>query len=144
MITEKKTLGFTNQDKNIEEDYERTKKEVLQELKKQFKPEFINRIDEIIVFHKLNTNEIKQIVNIILKQTIDRLKEKEIILDVDENVKDLIIANGIDSNYGARPLKRTIQEMIEDKIAEEIIEGNIKKGDNVKITEQEGKIIVEK
>lgn len=144
MITEKKTLGFTNPDKNIEEDYEKTKKEVLQELKKQFKPEFINRIDEIIVFHKLNTDEIKQIIDITLKQIEDRLKEKEIILDVDENVKDLIIANGIDSNYGARPLKRAIQEMIEDKIAEEIIEGNIKKGDNVKITEQEGKIVVEK
>ena len=144
LITDKKTLGFTTLSENdLENDYEETRKQVLQELKKEFRPEFINRIDELIVFHKLSTQEIKDIADIILKQISERLKEKEITISIDENVKDLIVEKGTDSNYGARPLKRTIQSMIEDKIAEEIIAGNIKEGDKIRLTEDKGVIVVE-
>ena len=109
LITDKKTLGFTALSENdLENDYEETRKQVLQELKKEFRPEFINRIDELIVFHKLTINEIKEISDIILKQISERLKEKEITISIDENVKNLIVEKGTDSNYGARPLRRTI------------------------------------
>jgi len=145
LITDKKTLGFTSTENNQEEkEYERTKKEVMAELKKQFRPEFINRIDEIIVFHKLVPEEIKQIAEIMLKQITKRLKDQNIDITIDEKAKDLIVKKGTDATYGARPLRRAIQTMIEDKIAEEIIDGNIKNGDKAIITEREETITVEK
>lgn len=145
IITEKKTLGFSLLEENKEEaEYEKTKKEVMAELKKQFRPEFINRIDEIIVFHKLTSEEIEQITTIMLEQIRKRLEEKNIEITIDEKAKNLIVTKGTDSNYGARPLRRAIQTIIEDKIAEEIIDGNIKNGDKIRITEEKGKIVVEK
>ena len=145
LITDKKTLGFVSKENEQEQiEYEKTKKEVLAELKKQFRPEFINRIDEIIVFHKLTSEEIKEIADIMLKQIQNRLKEKDITLEIDEKAKEFIAKKGTDSGYGARPLRRTIQTMVEDKIAEEIIEGNLKVGDKAIITESEEKLVVEK
>ena len=145
LITDKKTLGFISIENNEEiKQYEETKKEVMQELKKEFKPEFINRIDEIIVFNKLVIEEIKQIANIMLKQIIETLKEQDINITIDEKAKNLIIEKGTDNNYGARPLRRAIQTLLEDKVAEEIIAGNIKEGDRITISEQDGMIIVEK
>ena len=143
LITDKKTLGFTSKSANDEKvQYEAIKKDVLAELKKQFRPEFINRIDEVIVFHKLQIEEIKQIANIMLEQVIGRLKEQEINIEIDEKVAELIIKNGTDATYGARPLRRAIQTVLEDKIAEEIIDGNLKKGDRAVVSEEEGKIII--
>ena len=143
LITERKTLGFTSIDSNDEsKQYEAIKKDVLAELKRQFRPEFINRVDEIIVFHKLTLDEIKQIADIMLKQISKRVEEQGIIINVDEKAKDLIIKKGTDASFGARPLRRAIQTIVEDKIAEEIIEGNIKKGDNVIITEEDENIVV--
>lgn len=101
---------------------------MLSELKREFKPEFINRIDEIIVFHKLENNEIKQIIDIMLEQVKKRLEEQNIKIEIDDSVKELIAKKGIDSNYGARPLKRAIQSMLEDKIAENILDGIVKPG----------------
>lgn len=95
------------------------------ELKKQFRPEFINRIDEIIVFHKLNNEDIRKIMDIMLNQLISRLKEQEIDIEIDESVKKLLIEKGVDIKYGARPLKRTIQNILEDKIAEAMLDGKI-------------------
>ncbi len=140
LITEKKTLGFTNS--NNTQEYETTKKEVITELKKQFKPEFVNRIDEIIVFHKLTDDEIKQIADIMINKVVNRLKNKNIELIVDDSAKDLIIKKGMDSKYGARPLKRAIQTMLEDRIAEEIINGRIKPGDKTTISASEKEIII--
>ena len=146
LITDKKTLGFTSKrDENKEDtkEYEETKKDVMQELKRQFRPEFINRIDEIIVFHKLTKEEMKQIVDIMLKQVIKRMEEQNIKIEIEESVKDKIIEKGIDINYGARPLKRTIQNEVEDKIAEAILDGNIKPNKKAKITvNEEGNIII--
>mgnify|MGYP004468126451 FL=1 len=135
LITDKKTLGFTSKEENKEDkkEYEDIKKDVLAELKKEFKPEFINRIDEIIVFHKLQKEEMRQIVDIMLKQVIKRMEVQNIKIKIDDDVKDKIIEEGTDANYGARPLKRTIQNLLEDKIAEAILDGKISKDKEVKI-----------
>ena len=87
-------------------------------LKKELRPEFINRIDEIIVFHKLNDDEISSIIDIMLKQVVERLKAQKIEIELDESVKKLIAEKGIDKNFGARPLRRTIQNLLEDRLAE--------------------------
>ena len=135
LITDKKTLGFTSKEENKEDkkEYEDIKKDVLAELKKEFKPEFINRIDEIIVFHKLQKEEMRQIVDIMLKQVIKRMEVQNIKIKINDKVKDKIIEEGTDANYGARPLKRTIQNLLEDKIAEAILDGKILKDKEVKI-----------
>ena len=144
LITDKKTLGFISETENNEnkKEYEDIKKDVMSELKKEFRPEFINRIDEIIVFHKLQQDEMEQIVDIMLKQVEKRLEEQSIKLDIDNKVKELVIEKGIDENYGARPLKRTIQNMVEDKIAEAILDGKIKKNRKTKVTVNEETVVV--
>ena len=138
-ITEKKSLGFSsrlnlqnedNKIKNIENaknEYEEIKKEVIKELKHELRPEFINRIDEIIVFHKLNREDIKNITQIMLKQVEERLKNQKYIVEIDDSVVNAILEQGFDSNFGARPLRRTIQNLVEDRISEEILAGNLKK-----------------
>ena len=142
LITDKKQLGFSGEkDKNqTEKEYENIKKEVMAELKKGFRPEFINRIDETIVFHKLTDKELNQIVDIMLEQIKKRIAERDIKLEVDNKAKELIIKKGTDVNYGARPLRRAIQNMLEDKLAEEILDGNLKAGDTAKITAKDEEI----
>ena len=136
LITDKNMLGFSNNNNKNEEtqkEYETIKKDVMGELKKQFRPEFINRIDEIIVFHKLNNEDIRKIMDIMLNQLISRLKEQEIDIEIDESVKKLLIEKGVDIKYGARPLKRTIQNILEDKIAEAMLDGKIIVGKKAKV-----------
>lgn len=147
LITDTKTLGFTNvsgdKEKDEQKKYEETKKEVMQELKKQFRPEFINRIDEIIVFHKLSNEEIESIIDIMLKEVIDRMKNNNNMeIKIDKTVKELIAKKGIDKAYGARPLRRTIQNEVEDRLAEEILDGNLKVGEKAKIVAKEDKVLV--
>ena len=142
-ITDKKMLGFTEAKSDKEaadKEYENVKKEVLTELKKEFRPEFINRIDEIIVFHKLVDEEIKQIIDIMLKQVQKRLNEQNMKIEIDDSVKELILKKGIDTNYGARPLRRAIQSMLEDRIAEAILDGIVKPGETVKAVAKNDKI----
>ena len=146
MITDKKSLGFTANNNNKEEsqkEYEDIKKDVMGELKKEFRPEFINRIDEIIVFHKLTDKDVKQIIDIMLKQVTKRLKEQNIDLIVDDKVKDLIAKKGVDTNYGARPLKRAIQNLLEDKIAEEILDGKLEAHKKATATVENEAIVIE-
>ena len=128
LITDKKNLGFVNsQSEDVQKEYENTKKDVMAELKKEFRPEFINRIDEVIVFHKLNDDEIKQIIDLMLKQVQNRIKEQNINVVIDESVKELIAKQGINKSFGARPLRRTIQNLVEDNLAETILNTNEKK-----------------
>ena len=122
------------QDEKAKKEYEEIKKEVMAELKKELRPEFINRIDEIIVFHKLNDNDINQIIDIMLKEVVNRLKEQKYEIEFEPDVKEMIAKEGIDKNFGARPLRRTIQNLVEDKLAEEILDGKLEKGKVNKIT----------
>ena len=144
LITDKTTLGFSAVDKKDEtqKEYESIKKDVMGELKKQFRPEFINRIDEIIVFHKLNNEDIKQIIDIMINQVTKRMQEKGYNLEIEDSVKELIAKKGVDTDYGARPLKRAIQNILEDKIAEEILDGNIKPNKKAVIKAEDDKIVI--
>lgn len=142
-ITERKALGFSsnsvlqmedNKEKlkkeqilETQKEYEEIKKEVIKELKHELRPEFINRIDEIIVFHKLNCEDIKNITQIMLEQVKERLRTQKYIVEIDDSVVNTILEKGFDSNFGARPLRRTIQSLVEDRISEEILAGNLKK-----------------
>ncbi len=146
MITDKNTLGFsasTNQKEEAQKEYENIKKDVMGELKKQFRPEFINRIDEIIVFHKLTDDDVKQIIDIMLNQLQKRMKEQNIELEIDDSVKELIAKKGVDTNYGARPLKRAIQSVLEDRIAEEILDGNIKQNKEARVLAENETLLIQ-
>ena len=130
-IVEPKRLGFS-QGEDKKKDYEDMKRGVMEEVRRIFKPEFLNRVDEILVFHMLDKQEIRQIVNILVKKLEKRCKEQlDIELVVRNNVKDYLAENGFDSKYGARPLKRAIQNKLEDRMAEEILDGKIHRGDRV-------------
>ena len=146
MITDKKALGFSNREEqeDMQKQYENTKKEVLEVVKKELRPEFINRIDEIIVFHKLNDEEIGKIIDIMLEEVIKRLKDQKLEVEFDNDVKKLVESKGIDKNFGARPLRRTIQNLVEDKLAEEILDGNLKKGKKAVVGVEDDKIVLKK
>lgn len=139
-IIEPKTLGFS-QTTDEKQNYEVMKGKVMDEVKRMFKPEFINRIDEIIVFHVLNKEQIGRIVDIMMsiinKRTMEQMK---MTIELDENAKKFIIEKGYDSKYGARPLKRAIQTYIEDPLAEEILESRIKAGNKVLVSCKADKI----
>jgi len=139
-IVEPKKLGFGAAEENAARDYEDMKKNVMAELKKTFRPEFINRVDEIIVFHPLNRDEIKRIGTLMLNETAKRMEQNNIKVSFTEEVRDYLAEKGYDKTYGARPLKRTIQEQIEDKLAEAMLDGTVKEGDSVTVTYEDGKI----
>ncbi len=142
-IVEHKKLGFVTKEK-AEEDYEQTKSEVMNELKKVFRPEFLNRLDEIIVFKKLDTESIKKITRLMLKEFENRIKDRKMKISISEDVIDYISKVGFDDTYGARPLRRAIQSNIEDKFAEAILDKKIKDGDNVNIDLVDSKIVINK
>lgn len=130
-IIEPKKLGFITED-NAEKDYERMKDQVMDEVKHMFKPEFLNRIDDIIVFHALGKQHLKKVVGILLQSLVKRCREQmQIELKIRDSVKEYLVETSYDSKYGARPLKRAIQNRIEDPLAEEILSGKVKKGDLV-------------
>ena len=135
-----KRLGF-GVATDAKADHEFMKGRVMEEVKRLFKPEFLNRIDEIIVFHQLTKEHMKGIADIMLRGIEKRSKEQlGITLTVNEAAKDLLIDKGYDDKYGARPLRRTIQSLLEDKRAEEILDGKLKKGVNVEVDCEEGKL----
>ena len=138
-ISDGKKLGFSKGEEEATE-YKDIKKNVLEELKKTFRPEFLNRIDDIVVFHRLSKEDIKQIVDIMINNLALRLENKDIYIDVSEEVKDFIAKKGFDITYGARPLRRAIQNEIEDFIAEEFLDGNIKTGKTIKLVLSDDKV----
>ena len=130
-IIEPKKLGFTQQE-DQKADYKRMKANVMDEVKQLFRPEFLNRIDEIIVFHPLNEDNMKKIVGLMCKEVVQRAEEQlEITLIVRDSVKKHIVETGSDKKYGARPLRRAVQSQLEDKLAEALLNGEIKRGDHV-------------
>ncbi|MDO5415935.1 MAG: ATP-dependent Clp protease ATP-binding subunit [Lachnospiraceae bacterium] len=139
-IVSPKRLGFASVN-DEKANYTFMKDKVLEEVKRMFRPEFLNRIDEIIVFHQLNKEHMKSIADIMLKSILKRTREQmDIRLEVSEPAKELLIDKGYDEKYGARPLRRTIQNLLEDKLAEEILDGKVKKGDCVRIGAAEGSL----
>ncbi len=140
-LVENHTFGFVNnEDKNT--DYEKNKLEIMSELKKIFRPEFLNRIDEIILFNKLSREDIEKITLIMLNEFAKRAKLQNINITFTDNVVKYIGKIGYDETYGARPLRRTIQNSIEDKFAEEILDGKIKRNDKLLVDVKDDKIII--
>ena len=140
-IVEPKKLGFGAVD-DAEHDYRKMKSDVMDEVKRIFKPEFINRIDDIIVFRQLNDDNMKDIVGLLTARVISRAKnELDITLRVTPKAKDYIVKKGSDVKYGARPLRRMIQNEVEDALAEEILTGKVKSGDSVSVTVKDDKIL---
>lgn len=144
MIANTSKLGFTTAEDESKSKYEKLKDTVSEEMKKAFRPEFLNRIDETIVFSHLSKEEIRQIVDLMLKDLFKRLAEKELNIEVSDEVKDHLAECGYSEAYGARPLRRLIQRKMEDSLAEEILSGKYVKGDTIKVTLVDGKISFEK
>ncbi len=144
LIRKGTVLGFTSRSdevKNEEQAYDKMKENLLGELKKTFKPEFLNRVDGVVVFRSLDKEQIRQIVDLMLTSVIRQLKEKGIDLTVTEPAKDFLGEKGYDSVFGARPLRRVIQDMVEDKLSEDLLRGKFQSGDTV-VIDLEGEEIV--
>ena len=144
VITTTSRLGFATSDDESKDKYEKLKETVSEEMKKAFRPEFLNRIDETIVFAHLKQEEIRQIVDLMLKDLFKRLAERELSVEVTDEVKDHLAKNGYSEAYGARPLRRLIQRKIEDMLAEEILSGKYSAGDTIVIKLVDDKIAFEK
>ena len=117
---------------------------VNEELKQYFRPEFLNRLDEIIVFRQLTKNEVKDIAEIMLKEVFSRISEKGINLTVTDPFKERLVEEGYNPSYGARPLRRAVMRLLEDSLAEEVLSGRIKDGDNVVVDIDENKKVTVK
>jgi ATP-dependent Clp protease ATP-binding subunit ClpC len=144
LITEPKRLGFAAASNEKARTYEDMKSNVMGELKKTFRPEFLNRVDEIIVFHPLDEEHIKSIVGIMINNLADRLKQNNITIEVTDEAKMLLAKKGFDQTYGARPLRRSIQSLVEDRLAEEMLEGRISAGDKVRIDTKDDDLVLSK
>lgn len=134
-------IGFDFAEDANESQYNRIRSLVNEELKNYFRPEFLNRLDEIIVFRQLNKLEVTQIAEIMLKEVFGRLTEKGIVLEVTDRFKDRLITEGYSPSYGARPLRRAIMRLLEDSLAEEILSGRIKDGDTALVDVDENGIV---
>nr|YP_009511132.1 Clp protease ATP binding subunit [Hydropuntia rangiferina]AXI96805.1 Clp protease ATP binding subunit [Hydropuntia rangiferina]UAD87485.1 Clp protease ATP binding subunit [Hydropuntia rangiferina] len=137
------SLGFELGESQTESQYNRIRSLVNEELKQYFRPEFLNRLDEIIVFRQLTKDEVREIADIMLQEVFDRIKQQEIELEVTERFKNRLVDEGYNPSYGARPLRRAVMRLLEDSLAEEVLSGKIKAGDNavVDVTD-EGKVTV--
>jgi ATP-dependent Clp protease ATP-binding subunit ClpC len=136
-------LGFEIDDNKTEAQYNRIRNLVNEELKNYFRPEFLNRLDEIIVFQQLTKDEVKEIADIMLKDLFKRLTQQGVALEVTDAFKDRLINEGYNPAYGARPLRRAIMRLLEDVLAEEILSGRLKDGDQAIVDiDGEGKAIV--
>lgn len=143
-IVDPKKLGFSNVE-NAESEHKDMKNNVMEEIKRMFKPEFLNRIDDIIVFRALSKEDVKGIAALMLKELKNRLaKQMDITLTYGDTVKNFIFEKGYDKKYGARPLKRAIQNNIEDSLAEDILSGKIQASDKVSMTVVDGKVVFTK
>ena len=139
-IKKQRSMGFGSSASD-EKSYEAMRENIMDEVKRIFRPEFLNRVDEIIVFHALEQEEIDRIAALMLSNVQKRLRERDIDLEVDDSALKLLSAAGYDLQYGARPLRRAIQRMVEDALSEEILDGKVKLGDRVSMSAQDGKLV---
>jgi ATP-dependent Clp protease ATP-binding subunit ClpC len=143
-ISKGTSLGFTARKDSVI-DYEKMKERVLSELKKTFRPELLNRIDDVIVFHELRHEEIKQIVDLLMKRVREQLKEQDIELILSDEAKEVLVSEGFDPVYGARPLRRAIQRLVEDPLSEKVLAKEIEPGSTILVSaDKEGRITFEK
>lgn len=139
-IRKQKTIGFSQSVNEANNEHEKMKENIMEELKRSFRPEFLNRIDDIIVFHSLAEEDLLEIVGLMLNSVSERLKEKEIDIKFNEESKKYLAKEGFDPTYGARPLRRAITKTVEDKLSEEILKGNVKQGDSLIVTVEENEL----
>jgi len=136
-IKRQTTLGFgaMSQDQG---DFEGMKEKIMEDAKKHFKPEFLNRLDDLVVFHMLEKPDLVRIVDLEMAKLFKRLREKEIELELRDDARDLLIEKGYDPNYGARPMRRAVERFLEDPLAEALLRGTVKQGDTVAVTRKPG------
>ncbi len=134
------TMGFGATKPVGEHEYDVMRDRLMEEARKAFKPEFINRLDDIIVFHQLSRPDLLQIVELEVAKVFGRIKEKEVQIELDQSAKELLIEKGYDPQYGARPMRRAVERYLEDPFAEELLRGNIKAGDVVHASAADGKL----
>jgi ATP-dependent Clp protease ATP-binding subunit ClpC len=147
IIRKRSTIGFApggNEAKTKQMDYERMKEKLLEELKKKFRPEFLNRIDDRVVFHALTKEDIRKIVDLMLSLVAKQLAEKEVKLEVTDAAKDFLGEKGYDEVFGARPLRRVIQSMVEDKLSDSLLRGRFRAGDTAVVDREGDNITVAK
>ena len=131
----KSAVGFGTTDEDA--DYDKMKERIMDELKRTFRPEFLNRVDDLIVFHALGEEHIRQIVDIMLNELNRRIEEYDLHIEVSDDVKGKLLQEGFDPTYGARPLRRVIQRRLEDGISEELLQGKLSPGDTVSVNVDE-------
>jgi ATP-dependent Clp protease ATP-binding subunit ClpC len=139
LLKKQTTLGFGAPREG--HDYDSMREKILDETKRVFKPEFLNRLDEIIVFHSLTKENLLHIVDLEVEKVKARLKAKEVEIILDSSAHEFVIEKGYDPNYGARPMRRAVERFLEDPLAEEILRGNVKAGTQVQVTAKDGKLI---
>jgi ATP-dependent Clp protease ATP-binding subunit ClpC len=133
------TMGFTAPDD--EQDYERMKENLTEEAKKVFRPEFLNRFDDIVVFRSLGREELTQILDLELAKVEKRLAQRDIHFELDEAARDLLLDKGHDPTYGARPMRRSVEKYLEDPMAEEIIRGDLREGETISISAEDDQLV---
>jgi ATP-dependent Clp protease ATP-binding subunit ClpC len=139
LIKKQTSLGFGAP--KLDDSHDTMRGKIMEETKRVFKPEFLNRLDDIIVFHTLSKPDLVQIIDLEIEKVTARIKSKEISISLDESAKDFLIEKGYDPQYGARPMRRAVERYLEDPMAEEILRGNIKPGETVGVTQKDEKLV---
>jgi ATP-dependent Clp protease ATP-binding subunit ClpC len=139
IIKRQGTLGFSPI--TDEASYEKMRERILDEAKKTFRPEFLNRLDDLIVFRSFTKPDLIQILDLEVNKVLERLRHKNLKLDLDAKAKDFLVEKGYDPQYGARPMRRAVERFLEDPLAEEILKGNLHKGDPIQVTAGADKLV---
>jgi ATP-dependent Clp protease ATP-binding subunit ClpC len=140
LIKKSNVMGFGALQRD-EQSYDVMREKILEEARRVLKPEFVNRLDDLIVFHTLGRSELLTIVDLEIRKVTDRVRSKEIRMVLDEKAKDFLIEKGYDPQYGARPMRRAVERYLEDPLAEEILRGTLKAGDAAQVTLEDGKLV---
>ena len=127
-------MGFGALGGNSDQNYDSMKEKLTEQARKVFKPEFLNRLDDLIVFHLLERDDLIRIVDLEVGKVVNRLAQKQIVLELQESGKDLLIKKGYDPSYGARPMRRAVERYLEDPLAERLLKGEVSEGDTVSVT----------
>jgi len=133
-----KSIGFNNSDEDV--DYEKMKELIMDEAKKAFRPEFLNRLDDVIVFHSLDKQALMKILDLEIIKVVERLEKKDINLVLDDKARDFLVKKGHDPEYGARPMRRAVERFMEDPLAEEILRDKLTEGQPIQVSSDEDKL----